>query len=88
MMLMKQPSNARLDELMQVQQNISDNINQKKVGKNFQDAFIAGKKETILLQNRIRFTREVDNEVLVDTKENYIRVGDFTNIKIYFCRGI
>jgi ribosomal protein S12 methylthiotransferase len=25
---------------------------------------------------------EVDNEVLVNAKENYVRIGDFANVKI------
>jgi ribosomal protein S12 methylthiotransferase len=25
---------------------------------------------------------EVDNEVLVDAKENFVRIGDFANVKI------
>ncbi|HQP01576.1 MAG TPA: 30S ribosomal protein S12 methylthiotransferase RimO, partial [Bacteroidia bacterium] len=71
----------RLDELMQVQQNISDNINQKKVGKIFKTLF--DRKEGNYFIGRTEYdSPEVDNEVLVDAKENYVRVGDFANIKI------
>lgn len=71
----------RLDKLMQVQQNISDNINQKKVGKIFKTLF--DRKEGNYFIGRTEYdSPEVDNEVLVDAKENYVRVGDFANIKI------
>jgi ribosomal protein S12 methylthiotransferase len=26
---------------------------------------------------------EVDNEVIIDGKENYLRIGDFATVKIY-----
>lgn len=71
----------RLDELMHVQQNISDRINQKKVGKIFKTLF--DRKEGNYFIGRTEYdSPEVDNEVLVDAKENYVRVGDFANIKI------
>ena len=71
----------RLDELMQVQQNISDSINQKKIGKNFRTLF--DRKEGNYFVGRTEYdSPEVDNEVLVDANENYVRVGDFANIKI------
>lgn len=71
----------RLDELMQVQQNISDSINQKKIGKIFKTLF--DRKEGNYFIGRTEYdSPEVDNEVLVDANENYIRVGDFANIKI------
>ena len=71
----------RLDELMQVQQNISDSINQKKIGKNFRTLF--DRKEGNYFIGRTEYdSPEVDNEVLVDANENYVRVGDFANIKI------
>lgn len=71
----------RLDELMQVQQNISDSINQKKVGNIFKTLF--DRKEGNFFIGRTEYdSPEVDNEVLVDANENYVRVGDFANIKI------
>lgn len=71
----------RLDELMQVQQNISDSINQKKIGKIFKTLF--DRKEGNYFIGRTEYdSPEVDNEVLVDANENYVRVGDFANIKI------
>jgi ribosomal protein S12 methylthiotransferase len=71
----------RLDELMHVQQNISDRINQKKVGKIFKTLF--DRKEGNYFIGRTEYdSPEVDNEVLVDAHENYVRVGDFANIKI------
>ncbi|QQR95377.1 MAG: 30S ribosomal protein S12 methylthiotransferase RimO [Bacteroidota bacterium] len=71
----------RLDELMQVQQNISDSINQKKVGNVFKTLF--DRKEGNFFIGRTEYdSPEVDNEVLVDANENYVRVGDFANIKI------
>lgn len=71
----------RADRLMQAQQNISRNINEQKVGKHFK--VLIDRKEGNHLIGRTEFdSPEVDNEVLIDAKNNYARVGDFVHVKI------
>ncbi|MEI6817878.1 MAG: 30S ribosomal protein S12 methylthiotransferase RimO [Bacteroidota bacterium] len=72
----------RVDAIMEIQQAISFNINQSKLGQTFNVLF--DRKEGDYFIGRTEFdSPEVDNEVLVDAKENYLHVGDFTNIKIF-----
>lgn len=71
----------RAAELMSVQEEISRELNQKKVGKTFKVLF--DRKEGGYFIGRTEFdSPEVDNEVLVDAKDTYIRIGDFADIKI------
>ncbi|WP_020533595.1 30S ribosomal protein S12 methylthiotransferase RimO [Flexithrix dorotheae] len=71
----------RANEMMALQQDISLELNQEKVGKTLKVLF--DRKEGGHFIGRTEFdSPEVDNEVLVDAKENYLRVGDFANIKI------
>lgn len=71
----------RAEQLMEVQQEISFNINQEKIGKTYKVLF--DRAEGGYFIGRTEFdSPEVDNEVLVETKDNYVRLGDFANIKI------
>ncbi len=71
----------RVDELMQVQQLISEGINKAKIGKVFKVLF--DRKEGDYFIGRTEFdSPEVDNEVLVEAKNYYVRIGDFANVKI------
>lgn len=71
----------RAAELMGVQEGISFELNQKKVGKTFKVLF--DRKEGGYFIGRTEFdSPEVDNEVLIDAKNSYARVGDFANVKI------
>jgi ribosomal protein S12 methylthiotransferase len=71
----------RAAELMGVQEEISAELNQQKVGKTFKVLF--DRKEGGYFIGRTEFdSPEVDNEVLVNAKDNYIRTGDFAEIKI------
>ena len=70
----------RANEIMEIQQGISYELNQQKIGKTFK--VLVDKKEGNNFIGRTEFdSPEVDNEVLIDAK-NYCRVGDFVNIKI------
>jgi ribosomal protein S12 methylthiotransferase len=72
---------ARTEAVMALQQGISLDINQQKVGKIFKVLF--DKKEGDYFIGRTEFdSPEVDNEVLVKADTNYVRVGDFANVKI------
>lgn len=71
----------RAEQLMEVQQEISFNINQEKIGKTYKVLF--DRAEGGYFIGRTEFdSPEVDNEVLVNAKDNYVRLGDFANIKI------
>ncbi len=71
----------RASELMEIQQGISYDLNQDKVGRTFKVLF--DKAENGHFIGRTEYdSPEVDNEVLVDAKTNFVRIGDFANIKI------
>ncbi len=71
----------RAAELMDLQQSISFELNQKKVGKTFKVLF--DRKEGGYFIGRTEFdSPEVDNEVLVPATNNYISKGSFANVKI------
>jgi ribosomal protein S12 methylthiotransferase len=72
----------RASRLMEVQAEISLEKNQEKIGKIYRVLF--DRKEGKYFVGRTESdSPEVDNEVLVEAKKNqYIRIGDFANIKI------
>ena len=71
----------RAAEIMDIQQQISAEKNSEKEGKTFK--VLIDRKEGNYFIGRTEFdSPEVDNEVLLDAKENYVRNGDFVNVKI------
>ena len=71
----------RAASIMEIQQGISSEINKQKIGNTFQVLF--DRKEGNNWVGRTEFdSPEVDNEVLVDAKNNFVRLGDFANVKI------
>jgi len=67
--------------VMDIQQGISAQINQSKIGKTFKVLF--DRKEGDYFIGRTEAdSPEVDNEVLVKAANQYVRVGDFANVKI------
>ncbi|CAN5897758.1 30S ribosomal protein S12 methylthiotransferase RimO [soil metagenome] len=71
----------RAEAVMEVQQGISFEINQKKVGNTYKVLF--DRKEGDYFIGRTEAdSPEVDNEVLVPAKDAYVRIGDFANVKI------
>lgn len=71
----------RADNIMAIQQGISKDLNEQKIGKTFKVLF--DKKEGDYFVGRTEFdSAEVDNEVLVDAASNFVRIGDFANIEI------
>jgi ribosomal protein S12 methylthiotransferase len=71
----------RANELMELQEQISLKLNEKKVGKTYKT--IIDQKESGYFIGRTEFdSPEVDNDVLIDAKEHYLKIGDFANIKI------
>ena len=72
---------ARANEIMELQEGISWEINQQKVGQTLK--VLIDRKESGNFVGRTEFdSPEVDNEVLVDASKHYLRVGDFAQIKI------
>src|SRR5688572_2826912 len=72
----------RADAVMAVQQDISFQLNQKKIGQEFK--ILVDRKESDFFVGRTEFdSPDVDNEVLVKADKNtYLRIGDFANVKI------
>ena len=71
----------RASRIMEVQQQISWEKNQEKVGNIYK--VIIDSKEGGNFIGRTEFdSPEVDNEVLIDASQHYLRIGDFANIKI------
>ncbi|MAW21747.1 MAG: 30S ribosomal protein S12 methylthiotransferase RimO [Flavobacteriales bacterium] len=71
----------RVEEIMDIQTNISWELNQKKVGNTYKVLF--DRKEGDYFIGRTEFdSPDVDNEVLVKSKDTYIRIGDFVNVRI------
>ncbi|MCX6312839.1 MAG: 30S ribosomal protein S12 methylthiotransferase RimO [Bacteroidetes bacterium] len=71
----------RAEAVMEIQQGISFDVNQNKVGNSYKVLF--DRKEGDYFIGRTEAdSPEVDNEVLVEAKDNYVRVGDFANVKI------
>ncbi|MBC7449934.1 MAG: 30S ribosomal protein S12 methylthiotransferase RimO [Cytophagales bacterium] len=67
--------------IMQIQEGISAELNQAKIGKTFKVLF--DRKEGGYFIGRTEHdSPEVDNEVMVSAKDHYVRVGDFANVKI------
>ena len=70
----------RTDAIMELQQGISAELNQAKIGKTFKVLF--DRKEGGYFIGRTEFdSPEVDNEVLIPASQ-YVRLGDFANVKI------
>lgn len=73
--------NERVDALMELQEGISLEINESKIGKTFKT--LIDRKDGDYFIGRTEFdSPEVDNEVLIDATESYLRIGDFVNVKI------
>lgn len=71
----------RMEEVMELQQGISSELNQQKVGKTLK--VLIDRKEGGEFIGRTEFdSPEVDNEVIIDTASNYLRIGDFAHVKI------
>jgi ribosomal protein S12 methylthiotransferase len=75
----------RAAELMEIQSAISYELNQQKIGQVFK--VLIDKKEGDFFIGRTAFdSPEVDNEVLIPATTNYLRIGDFANVKIIAAR--
>lgn len=71
----------RASEIMEIQSQISWELNQQKIGKTFR--CLIDRKEGSYFIGRTEFdSPDVDNEVLIDASQFYVKIGDFTKIKI------
>jgi ribosomal protein S12 methylthiotransferase len=72
----------RASEIMELQSQISWELNQEKVGKTLR--CIIDRKEGKYFVGRSEFdSPDVDNEVLVDAAKHYVKVGEFVHLHIY-----
>ncbi len=71
----------RVDTIMEVQAAISGELNEQKIGQTFK--VLIDRKEGGYFIGRTEFdSPEVDNEVLIDAKSQYARIGDFVEAEI------
>jgi len=78
------PENVKLERaerVMELQESISEEINSQKVGKTLR-VLIDRKEGGQFIGRTEHDSPEVDNEVLIDASEHYLRIGDFANILI------
>jgi len=73
--------NQRLNDIMELQSQISWELNQNRVGQTFK--VLIDRKRGNYYIGRTQFdSPDVDNEVLIDAKSNFLKVGEFVNVKI------
>jgi ribosomal protein S12 methylthiotransferase len=71
----------RVEAVMGLQQGISLELNQEKIGKTYK--VLIDRKEGGSFYGRTEFdSPDVDNEVILNATKNYLRIGDFINAKV------
>ncbi|UKM64576.1 30S ribosomal protein S12 methylthiotransferase RimO [Flavobacteriaceae bacterium GSB9] len=71
----------RANQIMEVQSQISWELNQQKIGQEFK--VVIDRKEGNYFVGRTEFdSPDVDNEVLIDASTAYLKTGEFTKIKV------
>ncbi len=77
----EEEKNARASHLMEIQEQISFDLNQQKVGNTYkvlldryENGYFIGRTESD--------SPEVDNEVMVKSASDFARLGDFVNVKV------
>jgi len=71
----------RADAIMEIQQGISFDKNQEKIGRTFK--VLVDKKDGDYFVGRTEFdSPEVDNEVLIDASKDYATIGGFVNVQV------
>ncbi len=72
---------SRIEEIMEIQQGISYDINQQKIGKTYK--VLIDRVEGDYFVGRTEFdSPEVDNEVLIEKADSYVTVGRYANVLI------
>ena len=71
----------RANQIMEVQSQISWELNQQKIGQTFK--VVIDRKEGNYFVGRTEFdSPDVDNEVLIDATKTYLKTGEFATVKI------
>jgi len=71
----------RANEIMEIQSQISWELNQQKIGQTFQ--VVIDRKEGNYFIGRTEFdSPDVDNEVRIEANDTYLRTGEFATVKI------
>ena len=71
----------RVNEIMELQSRISWEMNQQKIGKTFK--VVIDRKEGTNFIGRTEFdSPDVDNEVLIDATQTYLKTGEYATVKI------
>lgn len=71
----------RANEIMEIQSQISWELNQQKIGETFR--VLIDRKEGSYYVGRTEFdSPDVDNEVLINVEDGYLRTGEFFDVKI------
>lgn len=71
----------RVDEIMEVQSQISWELNQEKIGKQFK--VLIDRKEGNYFVGRTEFdSPDVDNEVLIPAEDVYLSIGEFVHVEV------
>ncbi|MDB2462916.1 30S ribosomal protein S12 methylthiotransferase RimO [Algibacter sp.] len=71
----------RANQIMEIQSQISWELNQHKIGQEFK--VVIDRKEGNYFVGRTEFdSPDVDNEVLIDATETYLKTGEYTTVKI------
>jgi len=71
----------RVDEIMAIQMDISRELNEQKVGKEYR--VLIDRKEGAHFVGRTEFdSPDVDNEVLIPAEDIYLKIGDFCTVKV------
>ncbi len=71
----------RANQIMEIQSQISWELNQQKIGKEFK--VVIDRKDGGYFVGRTEFdSPDVDNEVLINAEEGYLRTGEFCTVKI------
>ena len=77
----QQVKQERANEIMKIQSEISWEQNQKKLGKIYRCVIDRKQGEHFVGRTEID-SPDVDNEVLIDAKKYYLKLGDFTDVEI------
>ncbi|OAB81523.1 30S ribosomal protein S12 methylthiotransferase RimO [Cochleicola gelatinilyticus] len=71
----------RANKIMEIQSQISWELNQQKIGKEFR--VIIDRKEGTYFVGRTEFdSPDVDNEVLINAENGYLRTGEFATVRV------
>ena len=71
----------RLNEIMEIQSKIAFNNNERLVGKVFK-CLIDRKEGTNFIGRTFMDSPDVDNEVVIDAKKFYVKLGEFVSIRV------